>query len=240
MNNTKTVVRKNERSWAIEMISQINIIADKYDLVIKRAGGESTISQAGKNSMFPDVILYENNELTSIVQGWELKMPDVPINDETFVKDAQRKARALKLTSTVIWNFTYAKFYVLNEDTDEFEEVQKWENVQIKTRSDVATYKTDWEKTLEHIVMTVNDYLINHEVRRASINEVISEHAINLLINENKHLVADYYESNSASNVTMLAEINLWWEDIKTEYSFDEIDKFNAYSKTVIINWAYR
>ena len=79
MKQPKVIVRKNERSWAIEMISQINLIADKYDLVIKRAGGESTISQTGKNSMFPDVILYEDTELTSIIQGWELKMPDVPI-----------------------------------------------------------------------------------------------------------------------------------------------------------------
>ena len=236
----KIVVRKNERSWAIEMISQINLIADKYDLVIKRAGGESTISQTGKNSMFPDVILYDDKESTNIIQGWELKMPDVPINDETFVKDAQRKARALKLTSTVIWNFTYAKFYVLNEETDEFEVVRKWENVHIKKRPDVATYRSDWEKTLEDIVMTVNDYFISHEVKRTSVSEIISQHAINLLINENKYLVAEFFENNSASNVEMLAEINLWWEDIKVEYSFDEINKFNAYAKTVIINWAYR
>ena len=47
MNNV--CVRKNERSWAIEIISQINSLADNYDLVIKRAGGESTISQKGKN-----------------------------------------------------------------------------------------------------------------------------------------------------------------------------------------------
>lgn len=236
----KIVVRKNERSWAIEMISQINLIADKFDLVIKRAGGESTISQTGKNSMFPDVILYDDKESTKIIQGWELKMPDVPINDETFVKDAQRKARALKLNSTVIWNFTYAKFYVLNEETDEFEVVRKWENVHIKKRPDVATYRSDWEKTLEDIVMTVNDYFISHEVKRTSVSEIISQHAINLLINENKYLVAEFFESNSASNVEMLAEINLWWEDIKVEYSFDEINKFNAYAKTVIINWAYR
>lgn len=240
MKQPKVIVRKNERSWAIEMISQINLIADKYDLVIKRAGGESTISQTGKNSMFPDVILYEDTELTSIIQGWELKMPDVPINDETFVKDAQRKARALKLTSTVIWNFTYAKFFVLNEETNEFEEVRKWDNIHIKSRTDVATYKADWEKTLEDVVITVNEYLLEHEVRRASINEIISQHAINILINENKYSVAENYENKSASNVSMLAEINLWWEDIKVEYSFDEIDKFNAYAKTVIISWAYR
>lgn len=33
----------NERSWAIEMITQINFIAENNDLLIKRAGGESTI-----------------------------------------------------------------------------------------------------------------------------------------------------------------------------------------------------
>lgn len=238
MNNI--VVRKNERSWAIEIISQINSIADNYDLIIKRAGGESTISQKGKNSMFPDVILYENKELTSIVQGWELKMPDVPINDETFVKDAQRKARALNLTSTVIWNFTYAKFFVLNEDTDKFEEVHVWENLEIRTRPDVGTYKSIWEKTLKDVVITVNDYLLNHKVRRTPVSDIISTHALNLLINENKELVAGNYKTSSASNAAMLAGISLWWEDIKDEYSFDENDKFQAYSKTVIINWAYR
>ena len=215
MQPNKITVRKNERSWGIEIISQINQLADKYDLVVKRAGGESTISQTGKNSMFPDVILYENRELTSIVQGWELKMPDVPINDEAFVKDAQRKARALNLASTVIWNFTYAKFYVLNENTDEFEDVYTWENLHIKTRSDVATYKSDWEKTLEEVLLTVNEYLINHEVKRTSISDIISQSAINILINDNKNCVADFYESQSASNVTMLAEINLWWESIR-------------------------
>lgn len=37
-------INKNERSWAIELISQINSIVDNHDFVIKRAGGESTIS----------------------------------------------------------------------------------------------------------------------------------------------------------------------------------------------------
>ena len=32
-------VNYNERSWAIEMITQINFIAENNDLIIKRAGG---------------------------------------------------------------------------------------------------------------------------------------------------------------------------------------------------------
>ena len=39
----ETIVRRNERSWAIEVISKINEIASLNDWLIKRAGGESTI-----------------------------------------------------------------------------------------------------------------------------------------------------------------------------------------------------
>ena len=47
--------------------------------------------------MFPDVLLYGDTNSTIILQGWELKMPDVPISDERFISDAQRKAKALNL-----------------------------------------------------------------------------------------------------------------------------------------------
>ncbi len=107
-----TVVRRNERSWAIDLITKINLIAENNDLVIKKAGGESTISTGRGNTMFPDVVLYGNQEQSIILQGWELKMPDVPIEDETFIRDAQRKAVALNLNSCLIWNFTYAVLYV--------------------------------------------------------------------------------------------------------------------------------
>ena len=80
-----TVIRRNERSWAIELISKINAIASANDLIIKRAGGESTISTGRGNTMFPDVVLYGNKEQNIILQGWELNIPFVPIEDVTFI-----------------------------------------------------------------------------------------------------------------------------------------------------------
>ena len=100
-------INKNERSWAIEMISQINTIASNNDLLIKRAGGESTVSVDLKMRMFPDVILYGDKGLNSILQGWELKMPDVPITDSTFVNNSQRKTHFLHLNIYLIFNFQY-------------------------------------------------------------------------------------------------------------------------------------
>ena len=232
-------IRKNERSWAIELISQINSIAANNDLMIKRAGGESTV-QNNKCSMFPDVILYEDKELSSILQGWELKMPDVPITDEAFVNDAQRKARALGLTSCIIWNFTSVVFYVLNNEKDEFEAVKRWENFEIKTRQDVATYRNKWETTLKDVVFSVNEYFINHEFIRIPIADVISQSAVNLLINENKSIAAENLKSKAIRNTIIKADIENWWNGIRSEYTYDESDGYRAYAKTILLNWAYR
>lgn len=233
-------IRRNERSWAIEIISQINKIADDNELRIKRAGGETTISVNRTKRMFPDVILYGDNEETSILQGWELKMPDVPITDDAFVNDAQRKARTLHLESCVIWNFTYAKFFVLNKDTDCFETKMQWENLQIVSREDVACYQKAWENTLRDVVLTVNEYFSTHQLRRATFDTVIAESAIDMLINYNKANVADHLRRAALQNVLIEAELEQWWKDIKAEYQFDETDKYWAYAKTLIINWAYR
>ena len=155
-----TVIRRNERSWAIELISKINAIASANDLIIKRAGGESTISTGRGNTMFPDVVLYGNKEQNIILQGWELKMPDVPIEDETFIKDAQRKAIALNLNSCLIWNFTYAVLYV-RDDKNNFTKLKQWDTTShIRSRIDVEIYRSDWEKLLEEIILEINGYLL--------------------------------------------------------------------------------
>ena len=52
-----TIVRDNERSHAIDLISLINQSTMQYDLQIKKAGGERTISTGRSNTMFPDVVL---------------------------------------------------------------------------------------------------------------------------------------------------------------------------------------
>lgn len=240
MSKIDVKINKNERSWAIELISQINSIADTHDLVIKRAGGESTISVGTQRRMFPDVILYKDRQLNTIIQGWELKMPDVPINDEIFVNDAQRKARALGLTSCVIWNFTFAKFYVLNSETNTFDVIQTWEHPNIISRSDVEKYRQDWEKTLKDLVITVNSYLASNSIKTISISEVISQNAIDLLINDNKDLVAEFIKRQAVKNTIISAEIAAWWENVKQEYTFDETDCYKAYAKNIILNWAYR
>ena len=235
-----TTIRKNERSWAIELISQINQFSKDNDLIIKHAGGESTVSEHRGQNMFPDVILYGDYDLSSILQGWELKMPDVPINDEDFVHDAQRKARALNLNSCVIWNFTHVKLFVYDTEAHEFAEKKRWDNTTIKKRDDVQKYKSKWEKTLQSVLTSVNEYLISGEVKKTFIGDVLTKTSISNIVNENKFSLARHLEDESRRDAIMGARIETWWRDIKSEYEGDEENKYAAYSKSVIINWANR
>ena len=235
-----TIIRKNERSWGIELITQINQYTAANDLMIKRAGGESTISVTEGKSMFPDVILYGDNELSSILQGWELKMPDVAITDTAFINDAQRKAKALHLNSCVIWNFTHAKLYVYNNATNEFQIKREWYNQNIKTRDDVQLHKTRWGKTLKSVLLSVNEYLISGDLKKTFIGEVLTQTSVATIVNEHKAGVADALRKASNRNAIISAFIDNWWRGINTEYEGDEIDKFSAYAKSIIINWANR
>jgi len=235
-----TTVRKNERSWAIELISQVNQYCRDYDLIIKRAGGETTINEGLGINMFPDVVLYADNNLSAILQGWELKMPDVKIDNEAFVLDAQRKAKALHLNSCVIWNFTYAKLFIFDECSSQFREEKIWTNQKIKTRGDVSLYKSEWVKTLRNVLDSVNSFLLSGDIKRISISEVLTNTSLSRIVNENKNLVADYLSKSTSHDALLEAHISAWWEEYKSEYEGDEIDMYQAYAKSIIINWTNR
>ncbi|MBU9726886.1 Eco57I restriction-modification methylase domain-containing protein [Diplocloster modestus] len=233
------IVRRNERSWAIVIISEIKVMLSGLNLKIKSAGGESTLS-VNKTSMFPDVLLYEDEAQTKILQGWELKMPDVLITDEALIADATRKAKALGLNSFVIWNFTYGKLYVENENGD-FEEAKVWSGTShITSREDVMTYKAEWLPIIKEIVMTVNDYLVNGKIATSSIINTISEGLMTELIQRNKELVAENITIESSKNMPMESRLKVWWNAFHEEYDKDEKDMYSAYAKSVLLNWTNR
>ena len=234
-----TIVRRNERSWAIVIISEIRVMLNSLNLKIKSAGGESTLS-VNKKSMFPDVLLYEGEAQTKILQGWELKMPDVLITDEALIADATRKAKALGLNSFVIWNFTYGKLYVETEE-GRFEEAKAWTGTShIKKREDVMTYKNEWLPVVKEIVLTVNEYLVNGKISAAPIITTISDGLITEVIQRNKELVAENILIEAQKSMPMESRIKVWWNAFKEEYDKDESNMYSAYAKSILLNWTNR
>ncbi len=234
-----TIVRHNERSWAIFIISEIRAMLKGMNLKVKSAGGESTLS-VNKKSMFPDVLLYEDEAQNRILQGWELKMPDVLITDEALIKDAARKATALDLNSFVIWNFTYGKLYIKNVN-GEFEEAKVWSGTNyIKSREDVITYKMGWLPIIKDIVLTVNEFLINGTISASSIETTISDGLMTEIIQRNKDLVAKSLILEVSSDMTMESRLKVWWNAFHEEYDKDENDMYSAYAKSILLNWTNR
>lgn len=234
-----TTVRRNERSWAIVIISEIRAMLKGMNLRIKSAGGESTLS-LDKKSMFPDVLLYEDEAQNRILQGWELKMPDVLITDEALIRDAARKASALNLNSFVIWNFTYGKLYIKNENGD-FREAKVWSgSSHIKSREDVAAYKSDWLPIIKEIVLTVNELLIRGTVSASSIETSISDGLMTEIIQRNKDIVAEKLILDVRCNMTMERRLKVWWSAFHEEYEKDEKNLYSAYAKSILLNWINR
>ena len=235
-----TVIRDNERSYAIDLISQINSLAQRYTLQIKCAGGERTISTSRNSRMFPDVMLYGDETRTQILQGWELKLPDTLITDEVFIKDAQRKAVSLGLNSCFIWNFSAGVLYI-KDRVGAFQIAKQWNiTSHIRSRADVETYRADWEKAIQKIILELNQYFIDGEITSASLGEIISDSVIAMIIERNKSLVAAELKSQSIVNTVMGAGIDVWWSEVGIEFAADEQDKYNAYAKIVILNWTNR
>ncbi len=234
-----TIVRRNERSWAIEIITEINLMLQELNLRIKRAGGESTLS-VNKKSMFPDVLLYEDEAQTKILQGWELKMPDVLITDDDFIKDATRKAKALGLNSFFIWNFTYGKLYIRNT-LGEYCEAKVWTGTDhIRTRDDVRLYRDEWVPILQEIIIEINTFFVSGSLSAAPILDVLTDNLMTALIERNKELVAEHFQSEAAGNMKMERRIKVWWDSFHVEYEKDETNMFSAYAKSILLNWTNR
>ncbi len=232
-------VRKNERSWAIDIISEIRIMLQNINIKIKSVGGENTLSE-NKKSMFPDILLYEDEAQTKILQGWELKMPDVAITDDALIRDATRKASILGLNSFVVYNFTYGKLYVKNQN-GYFEEVKVWKGTEhIKTREDVATYKAEWLPVIKDIILTVNEYLVKGDIIPSSITETISDGLMTEVIRRNEELVAEHLVVEVSKNMSMESRIKVWWNSFHREEGKNEREMFSAYARSILLNWTNR
>lgn len=229
-------ITKNERSWAISLISDINSILSKKTWQIKRAGGETTLN-TGVKRMFPDIILYGDENQMNILQGWEIKMPDTSITDSDFIKDAERKANTLKLDSFFIWNFSYGVLYVRGDEGN-FKIEKMWDETKyINTREDVETYKEEWLSLIEDILLDINSFFNNGIIHSAGLGEIISDTIMFTIINRNKSLVANELKNEAIANSVVRSYLDIWWNGVKLEYMSDENDKYEAYAKTILLNW---
>jgi len=227
--------RYNERSWAIDLISEINTYIKSKDISIKRAGGERTLTSP-TTKLFPDLLLFGDEYSGIILQGWELKFPDTSIEDEELLKNASKKADLLGLNSFIVWNVSIAVLYIKNTD-NKFSPIKTWNDlIHIDSRDIVESSKVQWISMLKKILSDLNDFLIKGVIRSRTILESFSEEGIIDLILRNSPRIADSLLKNSTINAKFDAEVDKWWRTIKNEYPYED-KPWLILSKIILVTW---
>lgn len=219
-----TKINYNERSWAIDIITDANLWLSQRNITIKRAGGENTL-KSGVKSLFPDVLLFGDLDKGRILQGWELKMPDTPLEDEEFIKNAKTKAKLLSLNSFLLWNVSTAVLYKI-EDDDTLTIVKNWNNLShLKTREEVLQHKAEISQMLVEILGDLNDFISSGVIKTTSVVTVLSSEAVSGLVQNNLSSYVEALKNATNTDIDFSNEVTLWWRYAKNDYP-EEKDKF--------------
>ncbi len=227
-----SIVTYNERSWAIDIISEINAYSSGIDRLIKRAGGESTIN-TGRRVFFPDVLLFGKN--SDILMGWELKMPDTPLTDTDLIHNAIEKANILRLNGFLLWNVQGAVLYI-KEDED-FNPIKSWDTSHgvINSRRDVEGNRARWIESLHEILDDLNNLFERGTIVRRPLIESFRDDSIITFILASKESTARALKNATSTDAKFRAESNLWWRVSQHEYPGH--DKWNILAEIILVNW---
>ena len=230
----------NERAWAIDLISEINRLSAVHSRTIQRAGGEWGLSpHAGGKMLFPDVLLFGDASQHSVLQGWELKLPDTAVTDEGLLQNAQEKARRLGLTSFLVWNAVDAVLYRIADGS--WAPEKTWRCDSIVTRKDVQTKRAAWIETLALILKDLNDYfehgkLPSQPALPTQLNEVVAA-----IIEDGSGLLEESLRGESRRSLAFRSEVSVWWRGAKAEHGNPKDDvRFSRLATEILLHWLHR
>ena len=245
-----TVLLSNERSEGGELISEANLIFNQNDWKMKKAVGELSLKtknarDSRNETLFPDVIIFEDENKLKPLMGWELKMPDVSIDDNEFISNARDKADRLGTSVFVLWNFQYVSIYIRNNDRtwnnyptvvfDNYKEI-------LNSRVSVQSNPIVWKKQLYEILSYLNQCLVEEKFKGVPIEFNISNY-VETITKKLTPITADFIVKSG--NHRLLEYIKYWVKTEKAE--LENIDKINtvekyaeSYAKNIIIKWVNR
>ncbi len=229
----------NERSWAIEVIIEINRYLNNKTWIISTAGGENSL-RFDKRTLFPDLLLFKDKNKSCILHGWELKMPDTPIDDNEFISNAKLKANILGRNSFLLWNVTSAQLYV--KDNDDFEVKKTWELNEIKSRNDVKTKELLWKQLLHSIIEYLNSFFLSSNSSKQTDHFMSVDKVFDIVLTNATETKLNLKQNISKNNI-LEAEIDNWWRNTATEHGCkfaDVEDKLNSLSKIILTDWVIK
>ncbi|MEI6645135.1 MAG: N-6 DNA methylase [bacterium] len=227
----------NERSWAIDLISEINQYLTGKHRAIQRAGGEMGLSaKEGGQTLFPDVLLFGDQSQLAAIHGWELKMPDTDITDDALLKNAHEKCRRLGLSSFLVWNAVDAVLWRI--DGDSHIQIKTWHCEGIQCRDDVRTLKASWIVCLKSILSDLNDYFEQGVIRASQTLPTQMDAVITSILDSQTGVLVKELKQRESESREARTTISIWWRAVKSEYAKN--DQFPQLAKEILLHWIHR
>jgi len=161
-------IYSNERSEGGELITYMNKLFDQNQWHFKNAVGELSLSSSGvsdsrSKTLFPDIIIFNDNLNLRPLMGWELKMPDVSISDQEFYENARDKAERMGTRAFVLWNFQYCRVFYKKENAWSKVPDREYEDFSdiLINRELVQENKNLWQEKLIKVLTDLNEDLVN-------------------------------------------------------------------------------
>jgi len=104
-----------ERTWNSDLIGWIKEAIRQGQTIFQDATTEVGIRIDGDTTRFPDVLLILNRTTYEIFNGWELKFPDVAVDDQEMLLNALLKAKQIRSNSFVTWNGSRAIIWQIRD-----------------------------------------------------------------------------------------------------------------------------
>ena len=135
-------MKLNERAWAGHVISWIKSAIDEGTTIFEEATNDEGLKVASGRTKFPDVLLFTDKRAGVVFNGWELKLPDTPVDDPEMLNNALEKAAALRADSFVTWNGSATVIWKIETSEGEAPRAVRLKLYppipQIQTRADIA------------------------------------------------------------------------------------------------------
>jgi hypothetical protein len=232
---SSTEYNYTERSWAIDLIGEINDFVRTKEFHVRRATGERTL-RTDEGSLFPDVLLHPDSSGSQVLQGWELKMPDTPVTDSDLLQKAQKKANHLNLNSFLVWNVNTAVLYT-QDGGESFSSVENWHlSSQVEGRDQVQGAEDRWVSLLQEILRDLNSYFSEGSIVHRDLLEAFSKSDFSSRVLDTAPTNADYLKEEFRSDGTFRAEVDTWWASVESTYD-DDADKFTTLSRSSLMGW---
>jgi len=232
----------NERAWAIDVIAAINEYARTRRKKILRAGGEHTLRGSNSSALFPDVLLFGDDDGTRVRHGWELKFPDTSLDDGALVANAVIKANRLRVNSFVLWNVDRAVLYSTDDEREVWSITKEWGPLGVGTRAAVQANEGKWRALLDEILGDLNSFFEDGSLRSSDPADIIDDQFIADFLGEYAGVAGDALRAVANGSAAQQGQFQLWWDLNANSFREDPTKPINyrILASAVLVGWLNR